>query len=88
MGQFAKLKPVSNRSKGPIPLSSAKIMSDTTNYQFKLRILTVEVIDVTISATATTSKVIAAGTFFAVGLLFVLGAYADKISTLLNYVLK
>lgn len=63
-------------------------MSETTNYNFKLKILTLEIFDLTVSATAATGKVIAAGTVFAVGLLIVLGAYADKLVAVIEYFTK
>jgi len=62
--------------------------TENTTYEFKLKILTLEIITLNISSTAATSKVIAAGTVFAVGMLLVIGAYADKIGTLINYFTK
>lgn len=63
-------------------------MVENTTYEFKLKILTLEILTLNISSTAATSKVIAAGTVFAVGMLLVIGAYADKIGTLVGYFTK
>lgn len=61
---------------------------ENTAYNFKLKILNIEIFDLNISSTAATGKVIAAGTVFAVGILLVAGAYADKIVALIQYVTK
>jgi uncharacterized membrane protein len=63
-------------------------MTENTTYEFKLKILTLEIFNLSISSTAATGKVIAAGTVFAVGLLLVIGAYADKVHTLIQYFTK
>lgn len=60
-------------------------MTENTSYQFKLKILTLEIFDLTIAASAASSKVIAAGTVFAVGLILVLGAYGDKLVSIIKY---
>ena len=60
-------------------------MNENTSYQFKLKILTLEIFDLSIAASAATSKVVAAGTVFAVGLLLVLGAYGDKLIAIIKY---
>lgn len=63
-------------------------MSENTTYEFKLKILSVELFNLNVSSTAASSKVIAAGTVFAIGLLLVLGAYADKLITVVQYFTK
>lgn len=63
-------------------------MTENTTYEFKLKILTLEIFNLTISSTAATGKVIAAGTVFAVGLLLILGAYADKVQSLIQFFTK
>jgi hypothetical protein len=51
---------------------------DQTTYNFKLKILTLEVFDLNIAATAS-SKAIAAGTVFAIGLFMLIGAFSDTL---------
>ena len=63
-------------------------MNENTNYEFKLKILSIELFNLQVSSTAASGKVIAAGTIFAVGLLLVLGAFSDKLVTLVQYFLK
>ena len=59
-------------------------MSENTAYEFKLKLLGVEIFSLNVSSTAASSKVIAAGTVFAVGIILVVSAYADKISSVLK----
>lgn len=63
-------------------------MSENTAYEFKLKLFNIEVFNLSISSTAASSKTIAAGTVFTVGLIAVLGAYADKLYTVFQYLTK
>lgn len=63
-------------------------MSDNTTYEFKLKILNIELFSLNVSSTAASSKVIAAGTVFAVGIILVLGAYSDKLFALVQHFTK
>ncbi len=56
---------------------------EITAYNFKLRVLTLEVFDLNISATAS-SKAIAAGTVFAVGLIMIIGTFSSTLIELVK----
>ena len=56
---------------------------ETTAYNFKLKVLTLEVFDLNISATAS-SKAIAAGTVFAVGLIMIIGTFSSTLIELVK----
>jgi hypothetical protein len=63
-------------------------MSENTSYEFKLKILNIELFSLNVSSTAGNSKVIAAGTVFVVGVILLLGAYADKLIAITEYFTK
>ncbi len=86
MCRFAKPQPVGNSSEGSIPYPSATLHNmnqETTAYNFKLKVLTLEVFDLNISATAS-SKAIAAGTVFAIGLFMLIGAFSGTLIDLVK----
>lgn len=56
---------------------------ENTAYNFKLKVLTLEVFDLNISATAS-SKAIAAGTVFSIGLFMLIGAFSGTLIELVK----
>lgn len=60
---------------------------ENTSYEFKLRILNIDIFSVSVNAKASSNKVIAAGTAFAAITLLLIGAYSDKILSAIKFLI-